>query len=141
MAWTYSGDPGSSDRDAVRFEIPDTDPGTALMQDAEIDWALAQEGGVLLAAARCCEALARKFATRPDTSFTSGEDTVRRTYSAMAKEFAARATELRTRAQSASAPWFGGSSHARKQGLAEEPDRVQPTFRRDQFDSPFGRAT
>lgn len=38
MAWTYSLDPATSDRDEIRFLIGDTEAGLELLQDAEIDY-------------------------------------------------------------------------------------------------------
>lgn len=64
MAWTYS-DPGTSDRDAVRFAIGDTDADDPLLQDSEILYCLSQGGSVLagsaMAARRGAAKLAREF--------------------------------------------------------------------------------
>lgn len=38
MAFTYSGDPSSSEKDEVRFHLQDTDPGFPLLLDEEITW-------------------------------------------------------------------------------------------------------
>ena len=38
MTWSYSGDPASSDRDAIRFYIGDTDTTLQLLQDEDIDF-------------------------------------------------------------------------------------------------------
>ena len=40
MAWSYSGDPRTSDRDTVRFTIQDTDSSLQLLTDEEIDFLL-----------------------------------------------------------------------------------------------------
>jgi len=139
VAWTYSGNPASSDRDAVRFEIQDTDQSTPLVSDEEIDYALDQEGSVLAAAARCCEALARRFGSQADLSITSAGDSVKRSYAARATNYMALAERLRARVGSSTGtPWYGGGSKAGKAALRNDPDRVQPAFRRGQFDS--GRA-
>lgn len=130
MTWTYSSDPSSSEKDAVRFEVQDTDINAQLLQDEEIAYALAQEPGVLGAAARCCEALARRFAAQADTTVGS----LKKTNSTAAEGYAERARELRARAvASTSAPWTGGTSITRKDGLADDDDRVQPRFHRGQF--------
>jgi len=46
MAFTYSGNPGSSTRDLVRFLITDTDSTSPMFQDAELDYLIGiwQEG-------------------------------------------------------------------------------------------------
>lgn len=40
MAWSYSGDPGASDKDEVRFLIQDVDTGLQLLSDEEIQFLL-----------------------------------------------------------------------------------------------------
>jgi hypothetical protein len=38
MTWSYSGDPGASTRDEIRFLIQDTDTNDQLLSDEEIDY-------------------------------------------------------------------------------------------------------
>lgn len=38
MAWTYSGDPSSSEVDEYRFLLGDTDPEEPILQDGEIQY-------------------------------------------------------------------------------------------------------
>jgi hypothetical protein len=145
MAFSYSGDPASSPRDAVRFEIQDTNSKSPLLQNAEIEYALAQEapneppseGEVLSAAARCMESLARLFSAQADTELGS----LKVTYTKQAKGYTERAKELRLRAQGMHAPWTGGTSVAEKRAREAEPDRVQHAFSRGQFDNPSGAGT
>lgn len=72
MAFTYSGDPRTSDRDAVRLWIQDTDRDFPLLQDEEIDYLietmLGASGHVLGVAATCCEVIAARFAREINTS-------------------------------------------------------------------------
>lgn len=137
MTFTYSGNPDTSDQDAVRFEIQDTDQSQPLISDEEIAYMLVREGSVLRAAAGCCEVIARNFARRADLTLTSGTDTVKRTYTTMASNYLAMAEKLRQRTSAAGgAPWHGGGSLARKDQLAGEADRVQPRFGRDDFTLP-----
>lgn len=42
MAWTYSGDPSTGDKDEVRFHLQDTDQGFPLLQDEEIEWLITE---------------------------------------------------------------------------------------------------
>lgn len=44
MTWSYSGDPSTSDKDAVRFLTGDTVQTEQLIQDEEIDWLLTEYG-------------------------------------------------------------------------------------------------
>jgi len=66
MAWNYSGDPSTSTKDAIRFEIGDTDQSWKLLEDEEIEYALKVEPNWIAAAARCCESIARRFAREAD---------------------------------------------------------------------------
>ena len=64
--FTYSGDPSTSDKDAVRFYSGDTtDYGELSLFDAEIDYLLsANSDNVLATAIAVCERLANKLAHR-----------------------------------------------------------------------------
>ena len=132
MAWSYGGDPGADEKDAVRFEIPDTDQAMHLVSDEEITYALTKESGILGAAALCCEVVARRFAQQADI----GTGDTKLTYSKQAENLADRAKELRARAAGQGIPYAGGISQADKETQAEDEDRVQGSFNRGQFDNP-----
>lgn len=57
MSFTYTGSV-ATDMEQVRLLIGDTNAATALFQDAEIDWFLAQHGTVHLAASAAARAVA-----------------------------------------------------------------------------------
>lgn len=145
MAWTYSGEPGSSNLDAVRFEIADTDPTATLFEDGEIKYAILveagkepTEAGILRAAARCMETLERRFAAQADTSLGS----LKLDYSKMAEGYAKRASALRARASGMHAPLSGGQTEGEKEARENETGAAKPTFKRHQFDIPYrGPAT
>lgn len=137
MAWTYSGNPAASYKDAVRFEIQDTIAKAQLLTDEEIEYTIAQEAGdkpsprgLLSASARCCEVIARKFSGQADSVIGS----LQVTYSKMAAGYRELAKELRMRAQGAGTIFVGAQSKSEKRALREERDRVQPIFRRGQFE-------
>ena len=72
MAWNYTGNPASSNMDAVRFLIHDTDPGDQKLQDEEINWLLTEEGqNVYRAAAMACMRLAAIYANMASGTSTS----------------------------------------------------------------------
>jgi hypothetical protein len=136
VSWSYDEEPASSPLDAVRFEIQDTDPTRPLFQDEEIEYALAQEAGeepeargILSAAARCCEVLARRFGMQADVLVGS----LQATYSKQAAQYAKLAVELRERAQGLGQPFVAAMTKSEKWELAREHNRVQPLFRREQF--------
>jgi len=132
MVWNYSGDPGSSDRDAIRFLIGDTDELDPLIQDEEIAWVLLENPDVRLAGAVVLRALAAKLSRQGDKRV--GE--VSESASQMAEAFSARADELESQAMSLALPSFGGLSISEKETLDEDTDAVQPSFRIGQDDHP-----
>jgi len=92
MAWTYSGDPASSDRDKVRFLIGDTDSTDQLLQDAEVLYVISEAGGSIYQAAHdAAYAVASKF-SRMATSKSVGDLSL--SYSDRAKAFFDLANEL-----------------------------------------------
>lgn len=146
MSWSYSFDPTTSDVDAVRFEIQDTNASSPLLQNEEIAAAILRETGsaaatpaalldgpLFASAARCMEALARLFSAQADQQV--GELQIN--YSRQADGYTKRAKELRAKAQGFHAPTSGGLSESAKQAEQDDPDRVQPAFYKDQFDSPY----
>lgn len=73
MAWTYTGNPSDSHRDAIRFLIGDTDANDPLLDDAEIDYLHEAAGNSIYQGAHdACHALAAKF-TRMATSKSVGD--------------------------------------------------------------------
>lgn len=92
---TYSGDPGASTRDAVRFEVGDTGP-VFEFSDAEVSYALARAGSsVLYASADLADALAVRFAGRAAQE-SQGDVSV--TWGSRSAEMAKAAARLRARA-------------------------------------------
>lgn len=71
MAWSYSGNPGTSPRDEVRFLLGDTSEADPLLQDEELDYLLNEhEGSAIRAAVAACEAVIAKLSREAD--FSSG---------------------------------------------------------------------
>ena len=132
MTWTYSGDPSSSDKDAVRFYCGDTDSAKPQVRDEEINFLLTEYPEPLLAAAMICDGLASKYADRPDVRI----DGVSVSGSKLSEAYSGRAAELRRRAMRRVKPFFGGLTVSGKQSLKEDSDAVQPSFERGQFDNP-----
>lgn len=107
--WTYSGDPSTSTRDAVRTYIGDTDYSNQLFTDAALDGFIRDNGSVLYAAAAACMALSIRFAMKVDKKV--GDLSI--SYGAMSKNFASVAADLRAQAAvsgSAGAIYAAGTS-------------------------------
>lgn len=62
MTWTYSGNPASSQLDAIRFVIGDTDTTDQLLSNEEITYMITTYGDSRHAASESCRAIAAKFA-------------------------------------------------------------------------------
>lgn len=66
MTWSYSGNPATNEKDAVRFLLQDTDSGRPLMTDEEIAWVISEAdpiwGSDFATAALCADLLVGKFA-------------------------------------------------------------------------------
>lgn len=124
--WTYSGDPTTSDKDAVRFLIGDVLNKDPLVQDGEIAYALTLRGTVYGAAATCCRSLAAQYSRLAD----SVQADLRTTYSQKATAFARRARDFDSQDTmlGGALSWAGGISIADKQSREEDTDRVQPAF-------------
>lgn len=70
--WTYSGNPGSSTRDAVRFYLQDTVPSDPQISDYELDFIIDEwldvTGSTILVAATAAEVLAARYAREVSVS-------------------------------------------------------------------------
>jgi hypothetical protein len=134
--FTYSGNPSTNNRDAVRFKCGDTFDNEELsLYDDEIDYLLTQHSSSVLAAAiEACERLANKCASEVDT--TNIKLSVKA--SQRMKQFAETADrlrkELRENSRLAGDLWVGGRTITEVEALDEDDDLVQPFFKRGQDD-------
>lgn len=100
MTWSYSGDPSSSDKDAVRFLVQDTDNTLELLTDEEIEYLITQwapaYGSNTYVAAVAAAVISRKFAgvvtISADGVSISGSDLSRK-YTDMAVQLRAEYAE------------------------------------------------
>jgi hypothetical protein len=122
---SYSGAPGNDDRDAVRFLVGDTDTSDEDTTDAEIEWALEQEGSVIQAAISVATALAARF-SNVDT-YRIGNVQVQEGFKA--EKYANLVDRLRMKlvVQGVTAI-AGGISVEDKADVVADPDRVPPHF-------------
>lgn len=130
--WTYSGNPATDQKDAVRFLIGDTDGARQLISDEEILWAISDTGDRYLAAAACCRTLGSETAAAGKV--TVGDMTQEGSRDAegwmrLAADYERRATLT----SSPPSPIFGGESMSRRDTVARDTDRRDPTFYPFQF--------
>lgn len=139
MTWTYSGDPSSTDRDAVRFLIGDTDTTDQQLTDEEIAYLLDQAGdNVYAAAIAAAEALLGKYARLVDKNVGD----LKLSYSQRQSSYAGLIIVLKKKFGIRSAtPYAGGLSINEKISDSEDTDLTQPTFSRDQFNYPMNQTS
>jgi hypothetical protein len=133
MAWTYSGDPSSSTRDAVRFLIGDTDTTDQLLQDEEIDYILSLRTNVHLAAAECAGAISAKFSRYASKSVGD----LRISYGDRKRQYDELVRQLRRRANLAVAPVCTSISVSDKEGNEEDTDLVKPAIKIGMHDNKY----
>lgn len=68
MAWSYSGDPNTSSKDAVRFYTSDTDIENQLMSDEEILFLLSNHPNSYSAASKALEIMVANLLQQADTT-------------------------------------------------------------------------
>lgn len=134
MAWTYTGNPASSAKDAVRFTIADTKSEDAYVTDEEILWALSQTGqNISAASAIIARALSAQFSTLSDEEIGP----LKFKYAERAKNYEKIATRLESQSASSqvnlSGVYGGGIEVADKLQNQQDTSLVQPRFYRDEF--------
>lgn len=137
MAWTYSGNPSASTRDAVRFVIGDTDTTDQLLQDAEIDYMITEHGTIRMAASESCRAIAAKFARLMSRSIGG----LSADFSAKHRQYLAMAESLLTAEDAYPvSPFLSGWNSAAKEAVELQQDRETTFARKGDMDNPRANA-
>ena len=132
MSFSYSGNPASSNKDAVRFLIKDTTSASAQATDEEINWVVSQEANIYMAAALIMETIARRVDGL--TSKKTGDLTL--TWG-NTSNMLQQASNLRARGQGSYQELYaGGISKADKLSHEQDTDVPKPSFKRDRMDNP-----
>ena len=136
MSWTYTQDPSRSSRDAVRWLVGQTstnDP--VLVEDAEIDYALTQEGGVYCAAAAVGRSMLNRYSASDPLSLTVGN--LSETYGDRSQRLQNALKGLERQCQLRSAlPSAGGTVLADKIAREADTSLVPPVFTVGMNDNP-----
>ena len=130
MAWTYSGDPGSSDRDKLRFISGDVDITRQLWTNEELDFVLGDTSSEDEAARQLLQAKIRQLSLTPRVRLGSFTFDATALISSLKENLEALGVS-----RGSMAPWAGGISKADKQARESRQDRVKPRFHRGQFDN------
>lgn len=124
--WTYSGNPGFSAKDQVRFLIGDTDPDDPQLYDGEIEWTLSQYNNAPLnAAVRAVESVMTKYSRQVDENVGQ----VKIFFSQRLKAYQQTQNILLQRlAREDAIPYAGGIYVSDKQTQDMNTNRVRPDF-------------
>lgn len=125
---SFSYEKPTTDLKRVRLLVGDTNDARVLLEDAEIQFFLDEEGGIYAAAAAAADALAAKFA---------GDIAVNRASGSLSKDqrfdhYQKLARALRLKGFGKAESFAGGRLISEKERQETTRDRVQPRFRRDQ---------
>lgn len=136
--WSYSGDPATSGKDSVRFLIGDVDPKAQALTDAEVNYAIAVEGSVMMAAITCAEACMARFVRLVSESDTDADKKSRkREYQQRVDSYKTLIQQLKAkRARRAIGIFAGGISQQDKLSQEQDDDRVAPDFRKEMMENP-----
>lgn len=135
MTWSYSGDPATSDKDAVRYLIGDTDEDNPLVEDEEIDYTLSIENNVIRASAMVAESIAGKFSRKADRTIGDYSES----FSQIHQQYLSLAEKLRRQSKFKNSfkaiPFAGGISRSDKKETKEDSDREKPSFKKGMMDN------
>ena len=127
MAFTWGGDPANSNLEAIRWYINDTASSDVKFQDAEINYAYAQEKSVLGASAILCEQLAAKYAGEANRSL--GPMSV--SLSNLSQQYEKKAAEYRKRSIAFAPPYASNISETDEENWEDDTDVKQAIFKKD----------
>lgn len=142
MAWSYDPSNLSTTTDAgrlniVRLLIGDTITADQQMQDAEITFSLAQNGdSTYMAASWACRTLASKFARMVTTQL---DGALSANYSDLMMHYQQLADTLEYQGKTSGAALgvrAGGITKTSIEAARADTDRIEGSFRRDQFKNP-----
>ena len=130
MTWTYSGDPSSSAKDAVRFAVGDTREAKPLLQDEEIYGLLkAAQDDPASAALAACRGIVFQLGRLRDETVGS----VSISYSQQFEHYKSLLGLLQTQLGlfTGFSVYAGGTSLTDSYNIEHDPDRIPPDFARN----------
>ena len=114
MTWTYSADPTSSQKDAIRWLVGDTNPDTPLVQDEEIAFNLMEMNyEIYRAAANTAQNIASTFTgLSQSTSKSVGGLSLSQSYGDRAQRYERLAKDLLARSRRVNPPMVNAAPQA-----------------------------
>jgi len=133
MTWTYSCDPSSSEKDAVRWKVGDTDSDDPIVQDEEIEYELTQFATdprqIIKASINVAKGIAAKFASESTYRIGQVSETLSRKAEAYERLVSELIDELTMSARRSVVPAMVAHSKSLKAVNEANTDRVQPGVR------------
>lgn len=138
MTFTYSGDPGTSTRNKVRFLLNDTLSTDALFTDEELDYLITEWGTDVYEICRAAaETLASKFTRLADsTSKSVGDLSISLSYSAKAQQYRELAASFLARRMRKAPPGPWANSDALINSVDRNVSNYNTEFWVGQMDNP-----
>ena len=133
MAWSYSGNPGATTLDELRFRTGDTLEAVSLLTDEESLWLLAQYG---TPAAAVLPAL-RVMLVKCSHDSLLRADGVEQDLQERRAALEARIVDVERTRSYLSVPFLGGVSVAERDRRRQEADNIQPSFATEQPEAPL----
>jgi hypothetical protein len=114
MSWTYSADPTSSKKDAIRWLVGDTNIDSPLIQDEEIAFCLAEFGGEIYRAASTVAQSIAAFYTgeAQSTSKSVGGLSLSKSFGDKAQRYQRLSKDLLARSRRVHPPMVNADSNA-----------------------------
>ena len=136
MTFSYSGNPGSSTRDLVRFLVQDTLAADAVFQNEEIDYLVTAWTDGYAAAVAAADIAAVKFSREADYSKKVGDLSLSESFSGRSADYRTMADRLRKLRSEISPPTPYANADALVQTGQKDVDQYYTDFYTGQFDNP-----
>lgn len=133
MTWTYSQNPATDTKDAIRFLVGDTVSTDQQASDEEILWAISAHSNLYQAAALVAESIAGRYA-RNATKKEVGD--LKLWFDKRSGQYSSLAKSLRRRALLSADPSLPARTISSKDSAVADTDRTRPAFTRGQWDNP-----
>lgn len=131
-SFSYTGSPGSSNRDAVRFRIGDVNPDDPLLYDEEIDYCLSQKSdNIVMACILAIDGILARLTRDVDQSTGSISESL----SQQMEHYRSLRKQLALEGAGEATPYAAGISISDMETNDEDTDRPRPWFEVGMMDS------
>ena len=132
MAWSYSGDPSRSTREAIRFSVGDTDTNDQFVRNAGMDYLITQHATVNRTASEVARAISAKFARLMSRSIGG----MQADFAAKYRQYAELADDLITKEETEPvSPFASGWKRDAKEARMEDTNREPLAIRKGSMDN------